>query len=486
MRREAAVWDKLRLVWLVARRELRDQVRDWRVLLPLSVLTLIFPFLMNMVAQATVAFIRRYGADLVIDSLVPFSILIIGLFPNTISLVVALESFVGEKERGTIEPLLSLPLADWQIYLGKLLVGALTPLISSITAITLYLVMVQQLDITIPNTTVLAQLYILTAAHTILMVSGAIVVSVQSTSVKAANLLASFIIIPVAFLLQGESVLLFWGNGRILWVAVVGVIILASLLIRLGIAHFKREYLLGREFDVLNVRWMAGTFWNSFHQGANSPAAWYRLSVFPAIRRLAKPLAVMFVIAILGGWMGYEQISENASAIFADRPVESMSDLAERLQEVPSFTHLDSSLSFPFIFMNNIRATSLMFLAGMVSFGVLGIIFYLINVGMIGGVLSLFAYLGESPLKVFAAGILPHGMFEIPALMLSGAAVLRMSVAVVTPQSGMSLGEVIIDLIADWAKVFVGVVVPLLFIAAIIETYITPVILRAAFKIIGA
>jgi ABC-type transport system involved in multi-copper enzyme maturation permease subunit len=86
--------------------------------------------------------------------------------------------------------LLSLPLADWQIYLGKFLIGALTPLVSSFISISLYLMMVHQLDVQVPPPEILLQLYVLTAAHTMLMVSGAIVVSVQSTSVKAANLLA--------------------------------------------------------------------------------------------------------------------------------------------------------------------------------------------------------------------------------------------------------------------------------------------------------
>jgi uncharacterized membrane protein SpoIIM required for sporulation/ABC-type transport system involved in multi-copper enzyme maturation permease subunit len=476
------MWAELRMVWMVARRELRDQIRDWRVLFPLSVLTLVFPFLMNMVAQGVVSFIRRYGADLVIDSLVPFSILIIGFFPNTISLVVALESFVGEKERGTIEPLLSLPLEDWQIYLGKLLVGALTPLFSSFTAITLYLVLVRRLDITIPSTAIIVQLFILTAAHTILMVSGAIVVSVQSTSVKAANLLASFIIIPVAFLLQGESVLLFWGNGRILWLAVVGVIVLATLLIRLGIAHFKREYLLGREFDVLNLRWIASSLWTSFRQETRSIPSWYREAVFPALRRLTVPMAVMLCIAIIGAWMGYDEIAANAPVLFKNSSIDDISELSSRIQEIPTFAQLGSSLNVTSILFNNIRATTLMFLAGMVSFGVLGIIFYLINVGLIGAVISMFAYLGVSPLLVFAAGLLPHGLFEIPALMLSGAAVLRMSVALVSPQTGRSLGEVMIDLVADWAKVFIGIVIPLLVIAALVETYITPAIILAVLK----
>ncbi len=123
-----------------------------------------------------------------------------------------------------------------------------------------------------------------------------------------------------------------------------------------------------------------------------------------------------------------------------------------------------------------------MFLSGLVSFGVLGIVIYLINVSLIGGVLSVFAYMGVSPLLVFAAGLLPHGFFELPALLLSGAVVLHVSVALVTPQMGKSLGEVVIELIAEWAKVFTGIVVPLLCVAAVIETYITPLIIQAVFK----
>ncbi len=107
-------------VWLVTKRELRDQFRDWRILFPLILLTIVFPFLMNEVARAAVEFVGQYGGTLLVDRLVPFSVLIIGFFPITISLVVALESFVGEKERGTIEPLLSTPLEDWHMYVGKL------------------------------------------------------------------------------------------------------------------------------------------------------------------------------------------------------------------------------------------------------------------------------------------------------------------------------------------------------------------------------
>jgi stage II sporulation protein M len=134
------------------------------------------------------------------------------------------------------------------------------------------------------------------------------------------------------------------------------------------------------------------------------------------------------------------------------------------------------------LFVHNTRAVATILLAGLLSFSVLGILFYLINMGLIGGVLALFALLGISPVSLFFAGLFPHGLFEIPALMLGGASVLRIGVVLVAPQAGKSMGEVMMDLLADWAKVFLGVIVPLLAVAAVIETYVTPRLLIAMFN----
>jgi len=95
--------------------------------------------------------------------------------------------------------------------------------------------------------------------------------------------------------------------------------------------------------------------------------------------------------------------------------------------------------------------------------------------------LGVFQLLGYSPLTLAFNGLLPHGIFEVPALILASAATLRIGVVLVTPQTGRSLGEVVLELLADWTKVAVGVVIPLLLIASIIETYITPVLLASAF-----
>jgi uncharacterized membrane protein SpoIIM required for sporulation len=72
-------------------------------------------------------------------------------------------------------------------------------------------------------------------------------------------------------------------------------------------------------------------------------------------------------------------------------------------------------------------------------------------------------------------------MFEITAVTLATAAVLKVGAVLVTPQPDKSMGEVFLLSLADWFRVFIGLVVPLLAIAAVIEVYITPVIIKMVF-----
>lgn len=133
------MFENFRPALVITRREIRDQFRDWRIIFPVVGLTLFFPFLMNFTAQQILNFVQRYGADVVAERLVPFLLMIVGFFPISVSLVIALETFVGEKERGSIEPLLNSPLKDWQLYLGKLLAAVVPPLLSSFLGMIVYL-----------------------------------------------------------------------------------------------------------------------------------------------------------------------------------------------------------------------------------------------------------------------------------------------------------------------------------------------------------
>jgi len=289
---------------IITRREVRDQFRDWRIIFPIVVLTIFFPALMNFTAKQAVSFVERYGAPLVGDRLIPFLLMVVGFFPISVSLVIALESFVGEKERHSIEPLMCSPLNDWQLYLGKLLAAMVPPLMASYLGIIVYLGGVYFQVGWYPDATLLIQIVLLTTVQALVMVSGAVVVSSQTTSVRAANLLASFIIIPMALLIQGESIIMFWARYNVLWWAIFGQVLISGLLIRVGIAHFSREELLGRELDALNLRRNWGIFKRAFLGQARSPWDWFRSEITVTVRALTIPIGFMalaLVAAILIG-----------------------------------------------------------------------------------------------------------------------------------------------------------------------------------------
>jgi uncharacterized membrane protein SpoIIM required for sporulation/ABC-type transport system involved in multi-copper enzyme maturation permease subunit len=468
-------------IWLVARREFKDQFRDWRIIVPMLLLITLFPFIADDTTQQAIDFMNRFGGDLILANLIPFVVLVIGFFPLSFTLVVALESFVGEKERGTIEPLLSSPLEDSQMYLGKLLVGITTPLTFSYISIGIYLALIARRDITFPDLYTLALIFLLNFAHAVLMVSSAIVISVQATTIRAANLLASFVVVPVAFLLQGETALIFWGNESVLWFAIAAVTLLSGLIVRLGLSHFRREYLLGREIDTLNFKLIGRRFRERFSGDARSVREWYLTELPITLKQLRKPLAIVVILAVLTMAITYIWVVVNVPAFVELEP--------ERIGRVRTFVAenlntldlLSRRLPAPILFFHNARATIIVLILGLVSFGTLGLTAFLVNIGLVGGVLGAASLVGFSPLLTFAAGILPHGVFELTGLFLATAAMLKAGAQLVTPQPDKSLGEVLLVSLADWFRVFIGIVLPLLAVAALIEIYITPILLKAAF-----
>ena len=75
------MWSKVEPAWWVLKREVRDQFRDWRITIPIILLTLVFPFIMNFMADRVVGFVAQYGAILISERLIPFFLLIVGFFP---------------------------------------------------------------------------------------------------------------------------------------------------------------------------------------------------------------------------------------------------------------------------------------------------------------------------------------------------------------------------------------------------------------------
>jgi stage II sporulation protein M len=172
--------------------------------------------------------------------------------------------------------------------------------------------------------------------------------------------------------------------------------------------------------------------------------------------------ALLFFATITVGWVGTvqnPQIGEDLMNLFEK-------EIAGQI------IGKDTSEIFARLFFNNLEACVLLFLGG-ASFGILTIFIMSLNGILIGSILEI-VHKDHSAVFV-AAAILPHGIFEIPAFILSGAL-------------GILLAQ---SLIAEWyngadaaedacgfARQFVVYVIPLVLIAAFVEAFITPVIIH--------
>lgn len=456
---------------IIARREIRDQFRDWRIIAPILVLTLFFPGLMNFTAEQIVGFVQQRGADIIGERLIPFLLMVVGFFPISISLVIALESFVGEKERRSIEPLLSSPLSAWQLYLGKLLASMVPPLVASYLGITVYLFGIYWQINWQAEPTLLIQILALTAIQAILMVSGAVVISTQTTSVRAANLLASFIIVPMALLIQIESMIMFWAVYSALWWIIFGEVIITLLLVRIGVVHFNREELLGRELDTLNLKGSALTLWRGFVDGASSSAAWLKGITRP-LRLLRIPLAGMALGVLLALWVG----ARLAGQFVIPSDLFNWDALREGSVKGMELLPFYNPQGILLIWWQNLRAILLATLFGIFSFGIAGMLILFFPFFVIGFFMGSLARAGLSPWLFFGAFVLPHGILEIPAIAIAGASILRLGATLAAPAHGQTIGQAWLLALADWIKILLLVAVPLLFGAAILEIYVTPAV----------
>ena len=152
-------------------------------------------------------------------------------------------------------------------------------------------------------------------------------------------------------------------------------------------------------------------------------------------------------------------------------PREQAAALQERFAEALQQEELmdaQGGIRMPELFLHNVRTVASSMLAGLVPFLFLPAAILLLNGGLLGVVLSLY---GKSAWKLLLLGILPHGIFEIPAIMLL---LCRSVMDSLRKKPGAQPLE---KLFPALFRVFFCYCVPLLLAAAAIESWVTPLCL---------
>jgi uncharacterized membrane protein SpoIIM required for sporulation len=132
------------------------------------------------------------------------------------------------------------------------------------------------------------------------------------------------------------------------------------------------------------------------------------------------------------------------------------------------------SLNVGSIWWHNLRSLLLGAALALVSLGALPLVFLLVPLAIIGFFCGQMPQLDASPWLFLLTFVLPHGIVELPAAIISTGLALRLGATLVSPPSGLALTEGILRAVADLIKVFLFLVLPLLGIASMLEVWLTP------------
>ncbi|WP_246188208.1 stage II sporulation protein M [Paenibacillus tengchongensis] len=184
---------------------------------------------------------------------------------------------------------------------------------------------------------------------------------------------------------------------------------------------------------------------------------------------MSAALWLAFILFVLGGGIGW--IGTGSIERLLAGQLEGLSTIAGELRESanPQWSF------FWFIFMNNsIKSVLIIYLGAL--FGVLPAFFLLINGAVIGYLIHLSLLQGQDLFELIIKGLLPHGVIEIPALLIACALGLQFGGTVAARLfSANTRDETSRSLTAMLKRTVTGSlwVVVMMLIAAVIESTIT-------------
>jgi stage II sporulation protein M len=120
------------------------------------------------------------------------------------------------------------------------------------------------------------------------------------------------------------------------------------------------------------------------------------------------------------------------------------------------------------IFLRNLTASSIIMLSGIT---IIAPVFLLYANGYLTGLVLMFARENGLSTTIMLAGIIPHGVFELPALFISSAAGMRVGITLLTSR-GKRI-KATSEKIRGALKTYALLVLPLLAIAAILEILVS-------------
>ncbi len=184
-----------------------------------------------------------------------------------------------------------------------------------------------------------------------------------------------------------------------------------------------------------------------------------------SIRRKFRILTFVFILVIVIGYISYNATPETYEGL--------IKNVSEKISAI-GFNEMSTFDTFIGILLNNLKASVIAILLGLIPFFFITVILVLFN-ALILGVFSAMFYAKTKSFSLVLALLVPHGIPELAAIILAGALGINLCYTITTKITG-SNNEPISTTLKDTFFFFVKIVAPLLVVAAFIEAYITPLI----------
>lgn len=126
---------------------------------------------------------------------------------------------------------------------------------------------------------------------------------------------------------------------------------------------------------------------------------------------------------------------------------------------------------------NNLFASFYSIVIGIIPFLFLPLFSLLLNAGIIGVVFGSMSITHSSMLLIFV-GLLPHGIFELTALLLSLSLGVYLCKEICLRIIGKKRKLSMVNMILHILRVYILIIVPLMIVAGFIETFITPMLMN--------
>jgi len=270
-----------RSIWAIARKDLKEVRQNKAAWAPAIVVPLVFAIIMPLVfiilpQMIPVEDVQREMGDIetLLRNMPPtmkvifdgksleqmFVIYMAGfmfaplflIMPLMFSSVVGADSFVGERERKTMEALLYAPTSDMELFLGKVLAAVLPAIGLSWMTYMVYIIVVNVASFSLfgkiwfPLASWWPMMFWLTPALAALGISATVLVSSRvKTFMEAYQLSGSLVVLVLGLVFGQISGVLFLVVGTVLVIGTL-VWIVDAILIYLSVSNFKRSSLVAK------------------------------------------------------------------------------------------------------------------------------------------------------------------------------------------------------------------------------------------------